>query len=75
MFERFTWKLRATFLGNHAEARAERAAESQSAPRIEEAASPTRAHPSLVYHAQNTPKMPISTEVDCTLSTHHKSRT
>ena len=33
-------------------------------------------HRGLLAHlAQNTPIMPISTEVDCTLSTHHKSRT
>ena len=46
---------------------------------------PARARPRLRFQpqcaqtvdhlAQNTPKMPISTEVDCTLSTNHKSRT
>ena len=33
-------------------------------------------HRGLLAHlARNTTKMPISTEVDCTLSTHYKSRT
>ena len=46
---------------------------------------PTHTRPGLRIHthfaqtvdhlAQNAPKMPISTEVDCTVSTHHKSRT
>ena len=83
MFERFTWELRAKLLGTHQTARFTQSSRARSSRPRRPATSDydsARARTRLRFQpqcaqtvdhlAQNTPKMPISTEVDCTLSTH-----